>query len=73
MLDRHENEVLEVLPCETQGLAVTMTRSGMGQWDLRTGHLLSTFSRSKVGAVITASATSQDQRTLVMAESDHVS
>ena len=71
-LDRQENEILSVLSCEVQGMAVTMTRSGMGLWDLRTGRLLSTFSRARVGAVITASALSSDCRTLVMAESDHV-
>ena len=37
MLARHENEILSVMPCEPQGLAVTMTRSSMGLWDLRTG------------------------------------
>jgi hypothetical protein len=72
-LDRHENPVLAVMPCEAQGLAVTMTRSGMGLWHLHTGRLLSTFSRARVGAVITASALSRDSRTLVMAESESVS
>ena len=37
LLARHENEILSVMPCEPQGLAVTMTRSSMGLWDLRTG------------------------------------
>ena len=73
LLARHENEILSVMPCELQGLAVTMTRSSMGLWDLRTGCLVSNFSRARVGAVITASALSRDLRTLVMAESDNVS
>lgn len=71
-LDRHENGVLAVMPCEAQGLAVTMTRSGMGVWHLRTGHRISTFSRARVGAVITAAAISRDSKTLVTAESDMV-
>ena len=72
LLARHENEILSVMPCEPQGLAVTMTRSSMGLWDLRTGALVSNFSRARVGAVITASALSRDLRTLAMAESDYV-
>ena len=44
----------------------------MGSWDLRTGALVSNFSRARVGAVITASALSRDLRTLAMAESDYV-
>ena len=44
----------------------------MGLWDLRTGALVSNFSRARVGAVITASALSRDLRTLAMAESDYV-
>ena len=43
-------------PSERLGVAVTMTRSCLGVWDLRAGALHSTFSRDKVGAKVTMMA-----------------
>ena len=69
-LDRHDNQILKILPSEVLGVAVTMTRSTMGIWDLKTGTLHSIFSRANVGAVITAAILSVNGKTLVMSESD---
>ena len=64
-LPRHKNQILSILPCETLGVAVTMTRSCLGVWDLKTGSLHSTFSRDKVGAKVRRLQTS-NKGTLTM-------
>ena len=51
-LARHTNPVLDLLSCETLGVAVARTRSCLGVWDLRTGRLHSTFARDSVGAKV---------------------
>ena len=49
---RQQSQILEILPCERLGVAVTRTRSSMGVWDLRAGALHSTFARDSVGAQV---------------------
>lgn len=51
-LPRHDNPVLDVIGCEALGVALTMTRSTLGVWDLSTGALHSTFARDNVGAKV---------------------
>ena len=51
-LSRQHNQIMEILPCESLGVAVTRTRSCMGVWDLRAGALHSTFARDSVGAQV---------------------
>ena len=54
-LSRQHNQIMEILPCESLGVAVTRTRSCMGVWDLRAGALHSTFARDSVGAQVSYS------------------
>ena len=51
-LPRHDNPVLDVIGCEALGVALIMTRSTLGVWDLSTGALHSTFARDNVGAKV---------------------
>ena len=51
-LTRHQNQILDLLPCETLGVALTVTRSCLGVWDLKAGAHHSSFSRDNVGAKV---------------------
>lgn len=52
VIDRHELQIDHISLSET-GLAVTVTRSCVGVWELRVGHLLSKLADSHLGAIVT--------------------
>lgn len=68
VIDRHELQIDNLSLSRDGELAVTVTRSCVGIWEIRTGRLLSKLADSPLGAVVTHAEISPNSRYIISSE-----
>lgn len=67
IIDRHELQIDSISLSDT-GLAATVTRSCVGVWEIRSGHLLSNLADSRLGAIVTHAEITPDGKYIISSE-----
>lgn len=62
VIDRHELQIDHISLSDDGELAVTVTRSCVGVWELKTGRILSKLADSPLGAIVTHAEITRDGR-----------
>lgn len=62
VIDRHELPIDSISLSKNLGLAVTVTRSCVGVWDLQIGKLVAKLADSPLGAIVTHAVITADAR-----------
>lgn len=71
VIDRHEMPVDSISLSSRTNKIITVTRSCVGVWNLRTGKMLSKLADSPLGAIVTHACVTRNGRYIVAIESDH--
>ncbi|EEB13481.1 conserved hypothetical protein [Pediculus humanus corporis] len=71
VIDRHELQI-DSIQLSQVGIAVTVTRSCVGVWDLMIGKLLARLADSPLGAIVTHAVITQNGRYIISAESGNI-
>ncbi|XP_015115878.1 NACHT and WD repeat domain-containing protein 2 [Diachasma alloeum] len=72
VIDRHELQIDSICLAEDCSLAVTVTRSCVGVWDLQSGKLVSKLADSPLGAIVTHASITHDGKFIVSTESGNL-
>ena len=71
-IDRHELPIDSVSVSTDAGIAVVVTRTCIGIWDMLTGELKSKLAESTLGAIVSHALVTEDGKYIVAAESGFV-
>lgn len=72
VIDRHELQIDSICLAENCNLAVTVTRSCVGVWNIQSGKLVSKLADSPLGAIVTHAAITHDGKYIISIESGNV-
>ncbi|KAK0175700.1 hypothetical protein PV327_009429 [Microctonus hyperodae] len=72
VIDRHELQIDNICLAESCDLAVTVTRSCVGVWNLQSGKLMAKLADSPLGAIVTHASITHDGKFIVSIESGNV-